>query len=247
MKAPADRPWYLWVDPKRRRNLLEILNELSRLQNEQYPAFILVGALALLIRGYLKYMVYWDVDLLFKDKKSLLDFANRPKSSHLKIVAYDDELQEKKHISSLHTFWSFDKTWFNVDYILMDNLFDFYYATLSKEGPYFAEIKVNGRLYDLNLMVAHPWDVFVQKLTTPRFRVALELKDGLSFDICHILTLFRQDGDNPRFWQWVAEKAAILKGKERVKRNLIELLSTVREFGHSVTVSERMLETIKKL
>lgn len=247
MEATTEKAWYLWVDPKRRQNLLEILNELSRLQNKESLTFILVGALALLIRGYLKYMVYWDVDLLFKDKESLFDFVKQPKSSRLKIVHYDEELQERKHISSLHTFWSFDKTWFNVDYILMDNLFNFFYATLSEERPYFERIKINDHQYHLNLMVAHPWDIFVQKLTTSRFEVGLELKDDLSFDICHILTLFQRDGDNPQFWQWVAQKASILKRKEIVKRNLIELLSAIYEFGHNVAVSKAVLETIKNL
>ena len=77
--------WLNHVDGKRQRNLVQILQYLSRLQDKENLDFIIIGALPLLVRGYLAYTVYWDIDLLFEDDKGIREFMHKPKKKTLRI------------------------------------------------------------------------------------------------------------------------------------------------------------------
>lgn len=241
-----DRPWYFWVDEKRRHNLFKILEELSEVQSRLNPQFILIGALALLIRGVLHYMVQWDIDLLFPNEEILSDFIAMEKSRGLRIVHYDEHLMRGKGIASLHTAWSFDRTWFNVDYILKPDIFVFYRSTLLDEGPYEEYVNYEGLSYRFGFFVAHPWDVFIEKVLSPRFQRELRSRDSMSVDIRHAVTMLQREKANEKFWQTVCAKIVQLRKTSVFKDNLFRLLSSLPELGYaSVEVPEYLRERIR--
>ena len=243
----SGRPWYSWVDEQRRGNLLSILVELTRLQ-ERDPQFILIGALSLLIRGILHYMVLWDLDLLFRNEKALHDFVDTEKSPGLRIIHYDEDLMRGRDITSLHTAWSFDRTWFNVDYILKSKMFDFYYSTVRKDGPYEGHAEHGGKAFRFTLFMAHPWDVFIEKILSPRFHRELEAKDTMSVDIRHAVRIFEYEKDNQEFWKTLAGRVARLNKRDAFRRNLLRLLSSLPELGFgSVNVDTHVIQRISDM
>ncbi len=242
------RPWYYWVDEKRRHNLFKILVELSRFQHGTPPQFILIGALALLIRGKLHYMVQWDIDLLFRDERSLLDFIEREKSKSLRIVHYDDGLMRSAHIASLHTAWSFDRTWFNVDYILKPETFRSYSSTIAGEGPYEERLTYESKAYHFNLFMAHPWDILVEKVLSPRLARELENRDSMSVDIRHAVMILKQDGGKPDFWSTLRRRTDEMAKRESVKKTLLLLVAHLPELGYAdVNLGEAVVSRIRDL
>jgi len=245
--SSPDKRWYLYVDEKRRHNLLRILAEISRRQSKTDPYFILIGALSLLIRGLLDYTVFWDVDLLFKDRLSLEGFSKMEKSPGLRIVHYDDELQEGKEITSLHTLWSFDKTWFNVDYILRPPFFEFHYSIVDTESPYSEEVTIDGRHYSIHLIAAHPWNIFVEKLLSPRLESEVSLQGSFPVDARHLLIILQADSNNHQFWTHIAEAAARLGKTEIIKRTLFRLLASAKAFGYDIELTDSIMKKIEAL
>jgi hypothetical protein len=242
------RPWYFWVDEKRRHNLLKVLAELSKLQHEKPPQFILIGALALLIRGKLHYMVQWDIDLLFRDEEKLLEFIDTEKSKSLRIVHYDDGLMRSEHIASLHTAWSFDRTWFNVDYILKPETFEMYLSTIEDEMPWEERLTHGSKEYHFSLYLAHPWDILVEKVLSPRLARELENADSMSVDIRHALTILEQEKENAHFWETLGRRTDQMAKKEPLKKTLLKLLSRLPDLGYTdVDLGDAVLRKIRDL
>jgi hypothetical protein len=240
------KPWYFWVDEKRRHNLFQVLKELSGIQRKPDPQFILIGALALLIRGVLQYMVQWDADLLFRNEEALSSFVALEKSRGLRIVHYDEHLMRGKEIASLHTAWSFDGTWFNVDYILKPKTFELYHSTACNEGPFEQCVNYQGSSYGLDLFMAHPWDIFIEKVLSPRFQRELENRDWMSVDIRHVVTILEREKGNDDFWQTAHTKIGLLGKKPVFKSRLLGLVSSLPELGYgSVDMPERLHERIR--
>jgi len=67
-------------------------------------------------------------------------------------------------ITRFHTAWSFTKTWFNVDYILREGIFEFYTENLSSLKPYTTIVELKDGKFPIELYLAHPWDLFVEKV-----------------------------------------------------------------------------------
>jgi hypothetical protein len=228
---PAD--WLVYVNEPRRRNLLHILHELSNLQNPEQLNFIIIGALPLLMRGYLRYAALWDIDLLFKDEKTLRAFTALPKSPMLTIVNYDDQLMSDEGIASLHTAWSFNKTWFNVDYLVRDGIFRFYTDAPHKPHLYSETIRLGAETFDVDLITAHPWDIVIDKLVSPRTEKAFDLRIDMSVDIRHLITIYRQEKNNPQFWSYIIQRAHSMQGGSRVPGNFLRLFSLAHELGYT--------------
>lgn len=242
------RPWYYWVDEKRRHNLFKILVELSHLQQQTPPQFILIGALALLIHGKLHYMVQWDIDLLFRDEKSLSDFIDREKSKSLRIVHYDDGLMRSAHIASLHTAWSFDRTWFNVDYILKSETFKPYSSTIVGEGPHEERLVYESKEYRFSIFMAHPWDILIEKILSPRLARELDNRDSMSVDIRHAVMILKQESANADFWNALRRRTDEREKRETVKKTLLVLLSHLPELGYAdVNLGEAVEKRIRDL
>lgn len=240
--------WLKYVDEKRRKNLLRILEELSELQNKDNLNFIIIGALPLLIRGYLKYKRCWDIDILFKSGKNLKEFIKNPKSKSLKIVDYDDILMVSDNITSFHTTWGFDRNWFNVDYILREGFFEFYTQNIDTLRPYTESIKMDNRSYQINLYIAHPWDIIVEKIFSPRTERDIELKVDTSVDIRHIFVIYDREKDNTQFWHYISEKAKLLKSKKEFKEKLLNILSSAEELGYcDLEISPDTIKIIRNL
>jgi len=227
----AEAPWYEYVAPRERHNLLRVLAELSRLYREE-PSFIIIGAFSLLIREVLPYTVLWDLDLLFKDEESMEQFIEAPKSPPVKIQHLDEKLMVGATISSLHTAWRVTAGWFNVDYILLPGDFTFYLANPKEETSFESEVTLEGERYQLRLPVAAPWDVTVRKLLSPRFERELENRDGLSVDVRHVFHLLLKFGGEPTFWEKVSKKANYLGRLRQVKMNLLRVLFLKEEIGY---------------
>ncbi|GAH55209.1 unnamed protein product, partial [marine sediment metagenome] len=170
--------WLSFIDVKRRQNLLLILEELSSLLDKKNPNFIIIGAMSILIQGFIGgYKVLWDVDLLFRNSDGIMDFRKKEKSKNLRIVELDDGIVQNKNIGSLHTVWSFSTTWFNVDYIIKSNLFDFYNPLKRRKEPHNETVRFQNRDYHIILFLADPLDVFVEKIVSPRMEKELNLRD----------------------------------------------------------------------
>ncbi|MEO0226063.1 MAG: hypothetical protein ABIL05_03815 [candidate division WOR-3 bacterium] len=241
-----DITWLNYVDVKRRRNLLKILQELSKLQDKENPNFIIIGAMALLIADYLSYTAQWDVDLLFKNSNALRDFINLRKSSLLQIVNYDDDYMTSENITSFHTAWSFGKGWFNVDYILRANLFEFYADRLDELAFYNQSIKFENEIFSIALYLAHPWDIFLEKVLSPRTAKELELKVDLSVDIRHIFLIYEKEKDCAEFWQRVLAKARRFNKERQFKETLLKVFDLRKELGYGgIEISPFSVEQLR--
>ncbi|HEX7320846.1 MAG TPA: hypothetical protein VF399_10885 [bacterium] len=212
--------------------MVQILQELSWLQEFPDLNFIIIGALSLLIQGYLHYVVLWDIDLLFKNINQLKNFMDKPKTPSLKIFNIDNELVNNETISSLHTVWSFGKTWFNVDYILKKSIFQHYTKnTVLKQHQ--ETMTIQNQLCSINLCLAHPWDVVIDKILSPRTGKELELKVDMSVDIRHIYSVYNKEQDNHVFWEYIMEKSSAIRKRKALKSRLKAILSIAQEIGYN--------------
>jgi hypothetical protein len=224
--------WLDFVDERRRFSLLQILDEISRLQKKQHPDFIIIGALPLLLYDYLQYTALWDVDLLFRSEERLKEFVNSSKSKNLKIVDYDDELMVSAHITSFHSAWAFAKTWFNVDYILCDDLFRFYTEDITNLMSYEQLMKLHETDFKISLYLAHPWDIIVSKIVSPRTERDISLGVDTSIDIRHIYAVYNKEKNNLDFWQRIISRAQFLCGEQVFKVRFLELLRAAPVLGY---------------
>jgi hypothetical protein len=229
----AESPWYEFVAPRARRNLLRILAELSRLHEEGNSSFVIIGAFSLLLRGVLNYTVLWDLDLLFRDRESMETLIDTPKSGELEVQHLDPHLMVGETISSLHTAWRFEGGWFNVDYILIPGDYDFYLANPESETIFDSVVHFEGKRYPLRLPLAAPWDVAIKKLLSPRLERELEGRDSFSIDLRHIYHILSKYGEEELFWENLAGKAGYLGQLREVKSRLIELIALKDEVGYA--------------
>ncbi len=223
--------WLNYIDHRRRLNMLRTLQELSVLQDKMNPNFIVIGALPLLINGYLKYKAFWDIDLLFRDDKHLKEFTKKQKSKILKIVNFDDELMVSKNISSLHTTWTFNHVWLNVDYILRKGFFEFYTHDINALNPYAATITIDNESFRINLYIARPWDIITEKIVSPRTTRDIDLKIDTSVDIRHIFAVYKKEKNNALFWNYILEKAKLLRDEREFKKKFLNILFSAEELG----------------
>lgn len=241
--------WLSFIDAKRRENLLLTLEELSSLVDKKNPDFIVIGAMSLLIQGFIGgYKALWDVDLLFKNSDGIMDFRKKRKSKNLRIVELDEGIIRNKDISSLHTVWSFNNTWFNVDYILKTKLFDFYNPLKRRKEPYSEIIRFENRDYHITLFLADPIDIFVEKMVSPRMEKELNLRDYFGVDIRHCLYILQRYGDKDWFWRKVKESGNEINEKERFRKHLVLLTRIKDELGYADTIlPEDIHERVNKL
>ncbi|KPK64051.1 hypothetical protein AMJ83_04345 [candidate division WOR_3 bacterium SM23_42] len=224
--------WLDFVDERRRFSLLQILGEISRLQKKLLPDFIIIGALPLLMHDYLRYTALWDVDLLFRSEAKLKEFVNSSKSENLKIVDYDDELMVSAHITSFHSAWAFAKTWFNVDYILCDYLFRFYTEDITNLMSYEQPMKLHETDFEISLYLAHPWDIIVSKIVSPRTERDISLGVDTSIDVRHIYAVYNKEKNNLDFWQRIITRAQFLCEERAFKARFLELLRAAPALGY---------------
>ena len=239
--------WLDFVDARRRKSLLAILVELSRLQRKEDVNFVLIGALPLLLCGYLRYTALWDIDLLFSNKDELGEFTTRPKSKRLRIVDYDDVMMVSENIASFHSAWTFDKNWFNVDYILQDDLFEFFTTDLTKSNPFHQMVLWQEIQFEIVLYQAHPWDIIVTKIISPRAIRDLSLRVDMSIDIRHIFATYESEKDNPLFWQHIMSRAQFFCPLPVFKHRFLELLMAAHELGYEdLEISSNALQELKE-
>jgi hypothetical protein len=241
--------WLTFIDTKRRHNLLLTLEELSTLTNKKVPDFVVIGAMSLLIQGFIGgYKVLWDVDLLFKNGDCIMDFRKKKKSKDLRIVELDDRIVENRDIGSLHAVWSFNKTWFNVDYIIKGDLFHFYNPLKRGEQPYTEIIRYNNKDHHISLFLADPIDVFVEKIVSPRMEKELKLMDDFGVDIKHCLYMIQKFGEENWFWKKTKDSATEIDEKEELKKRLINLIAIKDKLGYADTkLPDNIQDRINKL
>lgn len=230
-------PWYNYIDRKRRPNFLAILEELSRWQaaptgTKHDPDFLLVGAVSLLMQGYLRYLAWWDIDLLFRDQDALQRFAQNVAAPGLRIVRMDDEIISTEDITCLHTVWSFGRTWANVDYIYRPQRFQFFYETVRGRVPFSQTIEAGERAHQINLWLGDPWDIFVDKLTLRRTVEQLHRKDIFGIDLRHIVIILQRDHANQNFWKHIVTKSETLQRKDLLRDVLLRLIEIGPELGY---------------
>ena len=226
-----DRPWYFYVAEGFRKDLLFVLQELSRLGGGR-EWFVVGGGLSLLMHGRLAHQVMWDVDLIFRDRISLYQFLGVRKDDRLRVVDLDEKFGEASEVFSFHTAWSFDRRWINVDYLYRKIWFSFHRATIAEKGEYKEDIKLGESSFHLCLPVVYPWDIFVEKLMSPRFAEDFRLRNDMSYDIRHVLILYQQERENPVFWNYIQKRAGdhgLLGG---LKDRLLSLLEKKEELGY---------------
>ncbi|UCG31204.1 MAG: hypothetical protein JSV53_04805 [candidate division WOR-3 bacterium] len=212
--------------------MLHVLVELSRIQNRKSPDFLIIGALPLLMYGYLRYTALWDIDLLFRNSTELQEFAKRSKSPTIRIVDYDDMLMVSESITSYHTAWTSDKNWLNVDYILRRDLFEFHADKLTNSTSFNERIAWNGSNYDISLFLAHPWDIIASKVLSPRTTRDISLRVDTSIDIRHIFAVYKVEKDNMNFWRHVVSRGSWFCPKDVFRKKFLELLRVAHELGY---------------
>jgi hypothetical protein len=225
--------WIQYVDSKRQFSFLRTLETLSGLQDPDTLNFIVIGALPLLIAGYLQYIVFWDFDLLFKDKLSLQGFNKLKKPADLRIVEYDDQLMVGANIASFHTAWTFCTKWINVDYILKKDGYDFYKHNLPDRGPWRQSIDHEGMTHRVSLFMAHPWDVITEKILSPRTARDLQLGVDTSVDIRHILAVFRKEGANEAFWEHLMARVLHIGDADTFKATFWRIIKHAQALGYT--------------
>jgi len=242
--------WVSCIDNKRTVNLLLILEELTRLLDKSKNPFVIIGAMSLLLQGYIRgYRVLWDIDLLFKNIDAIMDLTMTEKSKRLRIVEMDSSIVQNKTIGSLHTVWSFDKTWFNVDYIVKTGLFDFYNPLKRGNQAYHIEtVRFQNKDYYIKLLLADVSDIFVEKMTFPRMQKQLQQKDDFGIDIRHCLYILSTLGKKNRFWKRVRESSLEINLTAALKRNLLHLVRIKNELGYEETkLPQNIITRINKL
>jgi len=238
--------WLNLVDEKRRKNMLGILQVLSNLQDKENLNFIIIGAIPLLIKGYFNYTVYWDIDLLFPNVNCLRDFINKPKPKSMKIVNYDEDLMISENITSFHTAWAMDRSWMNVDYIMKGKAFEFYVEDTKMLELYTETIRFSGTDFHIALYFAHPWDVILEKILSPRTEKEADLRADMSVDIRHIYVVYRWEADNVNFWQHIFGKAKRFNRLIECKRKLLYILQISKDLGYEdINISTSVLEMLE--
>ncbi len=238
--------WLTFVDGKRRYSLLRILSELSRLQDKENLNFILIGALPLLLSDYLHYTALWDIDLLFRNESEMNKFTQASKTQQLRIVDYDDALTSNENIASFHSAWTFDKQWFNVDYILKTDLFEFLNDDLTSSPPFHDQAHWQDTDHMISLYQAHPWDIIVSKVVSPRTARDISLRVNMSIDIRHIFAVYRAERDNELFWHHIISRARFFCHQSVFADKFLELLRAAPELGYEgVTISPTAAEALQ--
>jgi protein associated with RNAse G/E len=184
------------------------------------------------MHDYLQYTALWDVDLLFRSEVKLKEFANSSKSQELRIVDYDDELMVSAHITSFHSAWAFGKTWFNVDYILRDDLFEFHTEDITHLVLYEQVMRLNEIEFEISLYLAHPWDIIASKVVSPRTERDISLGVDTSIDVRHIFAVYRQEKNNLDFWQRAISRAQFFCDERVFKAKFLGLLRAAPALGY---------------
>jgi len=224
--------WYRFVSKNRRQALLEILAEISRLYQVYRCKFILVGACSLLIRGCLKYKAWWDVDLLFRSPEDISHFQHLPVTEQLQVFPVDHQLQDYGDVSSWQNMWGSQNVWYRVDLIHRPRYYLFHLSAPSGDIFYHDTIYYQGKIYHINLPVAHPWNMFVDKLLSPRLAFELETGGAYSIDIRHLFILYSLYRREDYFWDYVVGNSSKLGALDEFKKNLKILFQKKDEFGY---------------
>jgi len=239
--------WLAYIDTKRRSTALAVLQTLSQLQDTQSICFIVIGAISLLMKNYLQYVVYWDVDILFKNEKALETFMSMPKPKQLRIVDYDDSLIINKNIASLHTAWSFNHVWFNVDYILRNEIYEFYTHNAERLKPHTERVTCDDKHFNISLLTAHPWDIVIEKVISPRTQRDLERAVDTSVDIRHIFAVCEIEKENRKFWKYLFENAHYLCDERVFRKKLLQILSSADELGYPrIEIPDEVIARLEK-
>ncbi len=196
--------WHEYINHKVRQTYLAVLNRISR---TEVPA-VVVGSGALLARCYYQKNYWWDIDILFPDVESLESFSTDMRNAeNLNIEFVDEELQKIPELYSLHTLWSYKNRqgiksgWVNVDMIVRRDYdwYSFHSRMLEKQGRFVEEVECGGETFPLNLSMAHPWGIFIEKILSPRLMKELATEDNYSYDARDIFTILEKDGKRPDF------------------------------------------------
>lgn len=224
--------WCSFVDAGRRRDLLAVLASLSNSWEGMEKSFLIVGALSLVLRGRLHFVAMWDIDLLFPSEEEILAFVDRDPPPGVRVVHYDDELMRGAQITSFHVAWTIFGKWVNVDCMWRPRFYDFHHPAFLRDGPFVEEVDLAGEIYRLRLPLAHPWDVFIEKVTSPRFEAVVERGDGLHPDVRHVFSLLRSEGERDGFWLYVEEKASSFGLLDSVREGLQRLRAQQEMLGY---------------
>jgi hypothetical protein len=241
--------WLTCIDQKRRKNLLLILQEISSLVNKEEPDFVIIGAMALLMQGFIGgYKVLWDVDLLFRDAACIEAFRKTKKSPEARIVELDEEIVKNKNIGSLHSVWSFNKTWFNVDYIIKGDLYHFYNPKERWKKPYQETVAYENEIYSIELHLAHPLDIFTEKMLSPRMEKELQTSDDLGVDIRHCFYMLQEFGHQEWFWKGIKKGARKIGKEAQLQKHLTMLVNMKNQLGYGdVELPDTLAEKIASI
>jgi hypothetical protein len=222
-------PWYCYLADKQRAEFLACLHELSRLQDKTSPAFLIIGGAALLLQDVSRNLQWWDIDLMFRDRVALFDFLRAEKHPQLRVQFIDEGASQRSGLQFVHTAWCFNNCWTNVDCIIREGYFDFY---LSARTVFSQQIDLDNQTHRLHLLIAHPWDVLIDKLTLERFEVSLEMLSSLNKDLPHIWNILKMSGDDPAFYVHLTKQTEKLGKSEIIRENLLTLLDCAKELGY---------------
>jgi hypothetical protein len=226
------KSWYHSIASNRRKEMLEILTKISRLHQSHKLSFIIVGACSLVIRDCLKYVAWWDVDLLFKSPEEIEKFKGVATTNRLKIFPIDEKIIDYGYLSSFQTMWGLNNVWYRVDYIYRENYYLFHSQSPLSSIIFQERVLWKNKSYSIEVPVAHPWNMFIDKLLSPRFEFDLKNRDSFSIDIRHLFILLEMYQTNPEFWQYLSSKTAEFNIQKTFKINLENLLEAKNNLGY---------------
>jgi hypothetical protein len=122
--------------------------------------------------------------------------------------------------------------WINVDYMHRPQVYDFHRGAFERNGPLVQEIRLDGEIYNIHMAVAHPWDILIEKLLSPRFEAEVERGDGMHPDIKQVFLLLRSEGGQEGFWSYMTEKGKMLASVERIEKNLAGVIERREVLGY---------------
>jgi hypothetical protein len=136
------------------------------------------------------------------------------------------------HITSFHSAWAYGKTWFNVDYILSDELFKFYAEDTSYLMSYEEQMSMGDHKFEIALYLAHPWDIVASKVVSPRTERDISLGVDTSIDVRHIFAVYKKEKNNPNFWHRIISRARSLCPDGAFKTRFLALLRAAPALGY---------------
>ncbi len=100
--------------------------------------------------------------------------------------------------------------------------------------------------FPVELYIAHAYDIFVEKVLSPRLEKDIDLKVDMSVDIRHIYIIYSKEIENQNFWEYVQQRIERLNREREFKDKLLTILRIAPEIGYqNIEIPESVLKILQ--